>query len=342
MVANLAYINGEVAMAYQDETPWHQLGTKQDMPTVKVALETANLDWLVNADPVFVKQGDVYVPVNERRALVRDVDNMVLGIVSEDYAPLQNHEAFGVLDTACKEFGVTIASAGALGPRGDRAWMQAKLPDSIEPIKGDKIDGYFLIVTGHNGGTPYTARPTPIRVVCENTLNMAVNQSDALIKLNHVRADIDNIDLVAQLINDLVYALKVSGDTFAELAAKKWDLPQVRQYIDAVVGIASHNEVEAVIAQYLEADVAPDSAKVKQRDQIMSLVWNGKGARQAGAVKSKQTATAWAAYNAVTEWVDHVRPAEVSEKMRMKANTSALFGAANNMKERALELAIAA
>jgi len=234
---NIAYINGRAAMAYQGEMPWHRLGVRMDgLPDVTAALKAGRLDWDVSLETIYVgAQGEEYpVEIPGRKAVVRDADRKVLGVVSDEYEVLQNSEAFGVLQSACDDFGVTIESAGALGI-GQKVWMLAKLPESVEPRPGDKVDGYFLLSTGHNGSTPLLARPTPVRVVCENTLNIAEAQGGAIIRLNHIRSDISNIKLVEELINQLIRTLKVTGETFASIAAKKMSSSEVREYINAVL-----------------------------------------------------------------------------------------------------------
>jgi len=328
---NIAYINGEAAMAYQNEMPWHKLGTKMIEADVEVALKTGHLDWIVGLEPIFLADG---ARVTGRFANVRDVDRKVLGIVGKEYEPLQNAEAFGVLQDACSEFGVTIESCGALGI-GAKCWMLAKLPDSVEPVPGDRVDGYFLVTTGHNGSIPFTARPTPIRVVCENTLNVAEHSTNAIITMKHIRSELATMDQVKRLINKLVKALKISGETFAQLAAKKMNRIAVTEYVNAVLGVSDE---ELFIQQYL--GIKRETAQIKKRDKVVNLVWNGKGAELAGA--KNNDANAWAAYNAVTEFVDHVRTAKKSEKAIRMSNKSALFGAGFRIKQRALQLALAA
>lgn len=333
---NIAYING---VAYQGAMPWHMLGT--EMPRnvdVAAALYAANLDWRVNLHQIALldlsgSKMTEHKVIEDRYAVVRDIDKEVLGIVTSKYVPMQNSEAFGVLNTACEKFGVEIETAGALG-KGERVWMLAKMPDSIEPIPGDRIEGYFLISTGHNGSIPLTARLTPIRVVCNNTLNVAMS-TEALIR--YVRSDVEQLKLVEELISSLVQSLKITGESFAELAAKKMNYEEVFHYVNQVIG---NTEVNSEIYKYIEIPEKKTSLD-KRQEAILKLVWSGKGAKLAGANYSG--ATAWGAYNAVVEYVDHVRTMEgKSDKMKMAANRSALFGPNARMKERAFALAIAA
>lgn len=333
---NIAMINGREAMAYQGEMPWHKLGVRMDgLPDVIAALSAANLDWNVGLEPVHLPDG---VTIPNRFATVRDVDRTVLGVVSDEYEVLQNSEAFGVLQPACEEFGVTIESAGALGI-GQKVWMLAKLPETVEPVPGDEVDGYFLVSTGHNGSIPFAARPTPVRVVCENTLTMAESSGASMIRLNHIRSDMKNMDLVKKLIKRLIHMIQVTGETFSSIAAKKMSSEEIQNYINAVLGIS---ETDVFIQEALGIDKV-ETAITKRSDMIFNLVWNGRGAELAGAKKKSGEATAWAAYNAIAEYYDHVRPAELkTEKAIRMANKSAIFGANSRVKENALALALAA
>jgi phage/plasmid-like protein (TIGR03299 family) len=340
---NIAFINGKAAMAYQGKMPWHQLGIQMpEKVDVAAAMKAANLDWLVSSEKLFLENG-IYVP--GKRAIVRDIDNEILGMVSEDYVPIQNHEAFGILNLACEKFGVEIETAGALG-KGEHVWMLAKMPESVEPIPGDRVDGYFLIHTGHNGLIALYGLLTPIRVICNNTLTAAVNRNEALIRLEHIESDVAQLETVEDLIAQLVHTLQVTGESFTELANKHWTFEEVKSYVDEVIGIEDLEEVNKTVYELLEVE-PQNNAKLNMRDSVLTLVWKGVGAETAGAKLEdkveKSTATAWAAYNAFTEYTDHVRPAEAkSESSMLLANRSALFGSNAELKDRALRLALAA
>lgn len=319
MAHDLASINGKVAMAYQNEMPWHRLGTKLPAGTIDVpaAMRAASLDHVLTLTEMYIDGPKGKMRVPRRRAVVRDVDSRIISVVSDKYQILQNAEAFEVLQPACEQFGVTIETAGALG-NGDRVWMLAKMPDTIEPVKGDIVEGYALVMTGHNGWTPYTARLTPVRTVCANTIALAM-RDHAFIKLTHVRGASDRLAQVEHMMTNLVAALKASGVTFAKLAGQKMTDRQLNAYIKQVLGVKLTEEMQPVVAA--------------RHATILELAKNGKGVDLAPG-------TVWAAFNAVTEYVDHVRPAEVkAPRMLTQANSSALFGLNARVKNRALVLA---
>ena len=174
MAHNIATIGGRPALAYQGATPWHELGTPLEPGTgIAAALDAAGLNWTVTLEPLFVREGQTYRAVDNRKAVVRHSDRTILATVSPSYAPIQYPDAFGVFAPAVERHGLTIETAGALG-QGEKAWMLFRLPVSIAPIPGDDIHGYAVAIAGHDGKTIYEFRPTPIRVVCQNTLNAAV------------------------------------------------------------------------------------------------------------------------------------------------------------------------
>lgn len=307
-------------MAYQGADPWHRLGERVTDPAVMSNvdrfLEAANLDWTVSLKSMFYRHGDKSIKVPQRRAVVRDTDGQLLSTVGSDYVPAQNRVAFGVLQPALDQLGVTLETAGALG-KGDRVWMLAKLPQVIEPVAGDKVEQFFLILTGHNGWTSYTARGTDVRVVCANTLSMATRGSKALINLRHVKSTAEQFDQVASMVTGLMAAAKERGESFAKLAARKM----------------THDEIKAYISEVLNLSDDPNPVAARRRDTIFERSQVGKGVEFAPD-------TAWTAFNAVTEYVDHIRPTEAKNVRTIRqANESALFGTNMKIKVRALVLA---
>lgn len=322
MPAEIGEYNGQVTMAYQGATPWHQLGHRMTgTPDVAAALAAANMEWEVATQPLFLKDGR---EVDSAQAVVRD-DGAILGTVGSQFHPIQNSDAFGVLSDACAEHGVTIEAAGALGT-GARTWMLAKMPESIEPVPLDRINGYFLICNGHDGSLAYGARPTPIRVICQNTLNTALRHGKDVIRIRHTKSAKDRITEARRLVTGMVAALTEAGETFAALAARQMTPTEVADYVAKVIPNPTPEEA-----------IAPILAD--RRRTMAALVWGGKGAALAGS-KSDGSTTAWAAYNAVVEYFDHVRPAEAkSDSGTRNANESAIFGGNQAIKVTALKTA---
>ena len=153
------------------EKPWHGLGTQvEEAPTSADALRLAGLDWTVQRKPIQVCGGR---KVDNFFANVRSSDGAVLGVVSDRYQVVQNAEAFAFTDALIGGEGqVHYETAGSL-MGGRKIWLLAKLPDT--EIVGDKTEPYLCFSNTHDGSGAIRVCMTPIRVVCNNTLNIALN-----------------------------------------------------------------------------------------------------------------------------------------------------------------------
>ena len=162
------------------EKPWHGLGTIiMEAPTSEEALKVAGLDWNVVQRDVYTDD-NIFVP--GYKVNVRDKDDLPLGIVTDKYKIVQNQEAFKFTDDLLGE-GVRYETAGSL-QNGRRVWILAKMPENYI-IAGDKIEPYFLITNSHDGSSGIKACMTPIRVVCNNTLNLALNRAKRIWTTKH-------------------------------------------------------------------------------------------------------------------------------------------------------------
>jgi phage/plasmid-like protein (TIGR03299 family) len=313
MAHNIATINGKAAMAYQGDTPWHKLGTRMDAGAIDVgaALAAASLDWTVSLQHMFLADGR---EVPKKRAVVRDTDDAaILGTVSHWYKPIQYPDAFGIFQPAVEEFGLTIEAAGALG-HGEKAWMLFRLPATLAPVAGDDVNGYGVAITGHDGAHAFEFRPTPIRVVCQNTLDAAIGRGGAkgrVFGISHIGNVAKQVDAATGLVFDVLAAMTETGRTFAAMAHTRMTAADVVQFIESVFPPAKDGAVSDKLAE--------------RRQTVAELIWTGVGAELAMSETDGQP-NAWAAYNAVTEYFDHVVTA-ASAKREAESNVSALFGA---------------
>ena len=157
-------------MFYIREKPWHGLGIEvQEAPTSADALICAGLDWEVFQKHVYTEDGSF---ITGYKVNVRSTENAMLGIVSDRYKVVQNKDAFRFTDDLLGE-GVTYETAGAL-QGGRKVWMLAKMPQKYI-IGGDEIAPYMVVMNSHDGSSGIKVAMTPIRVVCQNTLNLALN-----------------------------------------------------------------------------------------------------------------------------------------------------------------------
>ncbi len=159
-------------MFYVRETPWHGLGTRvEEAPASIDALILAGLDWQVIQKDVYTQDG---ARIPGYKVNVRDTDNTPLGIVSDRYKVVQNEDAFRFTDDLLGE-GVTYETAGAL-QGGKKVWILAKMPHRYI-IAGDEIAPYLVVMNSHDGSSGIKVAMTPIRVVCQNTLNLALGSA---------------------------------------------------------------------------------------------------------------------------------------------------------------------
>ena len=193
------------------------------------ALQASGLDWNVIQRPIMTS---AYEPILGYKANIRDTDNKVLGVVSDRYRVVQNAEAFAFTDALLGE-GVKYETAGSL-QEGRRIWLLAKLPDRYI-IEGEQIAPYLVFSSSHDGSGAIKVAMTPVRVVCQNTLNMALSTAKRIWSTVHVG------DLAAKMDeahNTLLLAEKYMGKLGTEIAALskiRLSDSKVMEYIDMLL-----------------------------------------------------------------------------------------------------------
>lgn len=222
--------NNVETMFYTREKPWHGLGTRvEEAPTSAEALCLAGLDWEVVQEPVFTEKGDA---IAGYRANIRDKDRKVLGVVSDRYKIIQNGEAFAFTDTLLGS-GVRYETAGSL-QEGRKVWLLARLPREYI-IAGEQISPYLVFSNSHDGSGAVRVALTPIRVVCNNTLNLALataSRSWSMIHMGNVR------DKMQEAKNTLFMAeayMESLGEEFECLRGMKVTDSQVEEYVEKLL-----------------------------------------------------------------------------------------------------------
>lgn len=168
------------SMMYVREVPWHGLGTKvNDAPTSKEAIKLAGLDWNVNPTVIYDANGK---EISGYKANMRDSDQSILGIVSDRYQIVQNSEAFEFTDSLLDE-GVVYETAGSLRD-GKQIWLLARMPSTT--ILGDDVDPYLCFTNTFDGSGAIKVCMTPVRVVCNNTLNLALETTKRSWSTRHI------------------------------------------------------------------------------------------------------------------------------------------------------------
>ena len=213
-------------MFYTREKPWHGLGTMvAEAPNSKDALRLAGLNWKVLQEPVYTENEEL---IQGYKANVRDTDRKVLGVVTDRYKVIQNEEAFAFTDTLLGE-GVRYETAGSL-QEGRRVWMLARLPREFI-IGGERMSPYMVFSNTHDGSGTVKTALTPIRVVCNNTLNLALRtakRSWSMIHTGDISGKIEEAKNTLLLADEYMTAL---GQEFENLRKIKLSEKQVLDYI---------------------------------------------------------------------------------------------------------------
>lgn len=225
------------------EHAWHRSGYRYplDAPpaTTEEALREAGMDWLIEliplqpTDPNIVVVDDPDSPL--AYAAVRSDTRRVLGVVGPDYQPIQNVDAFAVLEPLIRDRVLTLETAGVLRG-GEVVWVMAKYADmAVEPVNGDLVTMYLLIANGHGGKMALRAANTPIRAVCENTIHMGLGAAKNLITLRHRGAVTDELRIATLRLAKHHEEATVYAEWFRELANVRLDEPERKQYWKEVV-----------------------------------------------------------------------------------------------------------
>lgn len=297
-------------MAYAGEVPWHGLGTKVPADlTPEQMLQAAGLDWEVNK--VDLTYGDGLI-VPGKKGLVRSSDGAYLDTIGDDWNPLQNSEAFEFFNDFVMAGDMEMNTAGSLED-GRRTWALAKIKDAVfETVKDDLTECFLLFSNPHKYGMSITVMMTPIRVVCNNTITMALNgASEHMVKINH-RNEFD-----ADAVKETLGVAKDKLDTYKEaaqfLSTKNYTKNSIVEYF---------NEVFPFTANKRDNDV---SRNTKLAMEVLDT--------QPGAEYGR--GTFWQAFNTVTYLTDHELGRSNDTRL-----TSAWFGANRKKKIVALEKAI--
>lgn len=243
--------------------PWHGLGTMvEEAPTSEEAIKIAGLDWTVDRTPIFTATG---AEIPNYFANMRSSDNSVLGVVGNRYQIVQNTEAFDFTDSLIGE-DVHYETAGSLR-NGKTIWLLAKLPE--KNILGDKFEQYVCFTNNHDGFGSIKACMTPIRVVCNNTLNLALKQTQRCWSTKHV-GDIANklreAQITLQLANQYMDDLSASAEDLVKQKMSESDVKRAMDILfplDEEASERSKNNVLDKREEVMVCMIAPDLANFK-------------------------------------------------------------------------------
>jgi len=331
MAHDICTRDGKVHMMYVGEVPWHGLGKPLGQPATSAeAIKAANLDWRVKKIELYAAEFGRRMVVEGTYGLVRDdlwrnedADCPIFGLVSEAYTPVQNREAFAFFDSIVGEGAAVYHTAGALGD-GERVWMLAKLPGHIQVIGEDVTDKYLLFTNDHRGEGAVRMKFTPVRVVCQNTLAMALKDG-ATVRIMHHRNVKEKLEAAKELLGLIDTRYTEIGESFRAMLRVPVNAKLLGQYL-ALVFPEPKDDREASRKRVMDARALP-----------AHLFSEGQGNQSSGVA-----GTLWAAFNGVTELIDHQVPRNAwGAKANERRMVYAPLGGGASIKTRAYELALA-
>ena len=329
-------------MAYAGEVPWHGLGVQVDSNlTPEEMLVQAGLDWTVskrdiftydNADP---DKADDLIMAPNHSLLVRDSDNQIFGPCGPKFIPTQNRDAFTFFKKFTDAGNMTMETAGSLKD-GRQIWGMAKVDESFTLPGDDRILGNLLVSVSHEWGKSNEIRFTPVRVVCNNTLSMALaDKTQPHFKMPHTRAfDADLIATAEDALGLASNRMKEYKEAAEFLCSRKYNKDTVVSYL------ADLMQPKLALEQKILENTKDEKAYVARATMLdefqrtPSKMYEALELQPGANLKSSQ-GTWWGAMNAVTFVVDHKWGHD-----RDAAMHNAWFGARASLKTRAMSKAI--
>lgn len=291
--------------------PWHGLGTAvAGTVDSEEALVKAGLAWGVSKQAIYLADG---TEISDSKAVVRSTDSSVLGVVGNRYTPVQNVEAFRWVDALLGE-GVTYETAGSL-QGGKRVWMLAKLPEPYRIID-DEFEPYLCFFNSHDGLSAVKVIMTPIRVVCQNTLSMALRGARRTWSAPHVGSIHRRMEQARETLGLAHTYMQRLQDEGQRLARVRIDFERALEQLIPIQG----NEGD--IAKRNKDRVRQDLRRRHESDDL-------------GNIRH----TAWGFLQAVAEHVTHAEPQRKSKTWAERRWERILDG--DPMMNRAHEIALA-
>ena len=269
-------------MMYVREKPWHGLGVRvEEAPTSEEALKLAGLDWTIDKKPIFTENG---IEIPGHFANTRSSDGAVMGVVSGKYTTVQNTDAFDFTDALIGE-GVRYETAGSLWG-GKRIWLLARMPEC--KIIGEDYEPYICFTNNHDGKGAVRACMTPVRVVCNNTLNVALNtakRSWSTVHRGNVSGKLEEAKQTLKLAERYLKALDEKADMLANEKMSEGEMQDALARLFPVEDDASDRKkknVQEAKDQIIVCTLRPDLV------QFMN--------------------TKWGFVNAVSDYIGHREP----------------------------------
>lgn len=295
-------------MAFKNEVPWHGLGVRVDKATnVAQMMKLAKINWTVDRRPMSLENGKV---VDDFAALVRSSDGSILDVVGSKYQPVQNSEAFEFFNEFVEAGDASMETAGSLR-NGRYVWGLANLGDAFKLKGNDTVKGYVLVGCPHEQGKSLVIKLTPVRVVCNNTLTLALRQGGQEFRMVH-RAKFDK-----DMIKKAKETLGIAREQFDEFHQTAEKLVKIKMTRDDVLKVLRPVFAPKVKDADWDKDALPPRLVV-----VMQSYEKAPGA---------QIGTAWGCLNAVSHYLDHVASRTADKRL-----TVSWFGRGAAMKQKVM------
>lgn len=289
MVANIKETDGIAFGAYARKPAWHTLGTvTEDAKTASEALAIAHLNgWDVRKEPIYTEAG-LMVPDRYATVMTDPVDGQdrVLGDVGGRYVVFQNEEHAEFLDTLVGEAGAEYETAGALG-NGEKVFISMAMPEGLQVAGQDTVGWYIGALNAHNASMPFTVVVTPVRWECQNMINFSLSMAKNRFTVRHSGAGLKGQVAEAHRILGLVYKYQ---EAFEAEAQALIDTTMYQNQFEEMVSAAWGPRPESNTAAQERAE-----ARV---DEMLRLF------TEKGNTVDAIADTAWAGFNAITEYFD--------------------------------------
>lgn len=325
-------------MFYVGELPWHELGTPLSQPAnMNEALKAGGLTWEVGMVPI-APVDDPNNLIRQRQAVVRldrapGHPGRVIGVVHPGFVPLQNAEGAQLFDSLLGR-GERVYHTGGYLKNGEKVWLLARLPAEIKLNGGDVVEPYLLFSNSHDGSSGIDIRLTTIRVVCQNTLSMALGrkaEGKAFRRGHSGRYEVVKEEAQAFF----KFALDQTRETeqlFSRLAAKACDDQAFEQFLKTLMPDMKKPASAERDIRVKRAYETKQAHLQAAREQVRTVRREGIPQRDI----PPDATTWWGALNTLTAWADHLQE---TQSDRYAHN---LVGSGDKLKSSALELAIAA
>lgn len=324
---------------YAKGIPFAYKGTidVSDCNTSREVIEKAKLDWEVAKCPLvakmpggatldkqdeisiddgFFKGSDFYRRIESVYATYRTDLNIPLGVVKDKYTPVQNLDAFKFFDDAIGKNKAIWQTAGYFG-NGERIFVTAKLPKNIF-VNGDPVENYLVFTTSHDGSSGVKILFTPIRVICENTLNAAIRTSDNYVSYRHTESVKEKLDVAAEILGICDVKIKALEESFNRFAKVKINDKEAAQYFTRLIlndreyddlKTTGHDGYQLVLRSW---DAMNDANISTKKCNVIAEMYyyylNGIG-------QEKFRGTGWGAYNAVNGYYSNVDKVDGLKRM---------------------------